>query len=496
MGCNSSKNRKGIIIKTKNCETQSVDTLEKLTIRSSTFVFYKTSSILLDYELGPPLGSGAFGSVRAAVLKSTNQERAIKTVRKDKILKDMQSKSKFFSEIEILRQLSNPNIVQLYEFYEDKRSFHLVTEKLNGGELFEFIVSSETISESIAAHFMVQVLRAVNYCHSRGVIHRDLKPENLLLERKSPKSVLKIIDFGASGLYSGSDHLKARFGTSYYIAPEVLRRDYNEKCDIWSCGVILYVLLSGRPPFVGRNDEEIMARVRKGTFSMTGSDWDKISKEAKDLIRLMMTFDMNKRISAEQALKHEWFSLALDITGQRVLPSIVNNMKSFRATEKLQHAVLAFIASHLNTKEDMRELAENFKVIDKNGDGKLSKEELIEEFSKGMTKESAEEEVARILELVDMDKNGFIDYSEFLTANLKKESILSMKNLDAAFKMFDIDGSGAITAHEIKKILGEDITSKDEIWRTIIEKADSDGDGQIDLHEFKEMMTRLITQSN
>jgi calcium-dependent protein kinase len=492
MGCNSSNTKKVFIIKSKNCETQSVDTLEKLTIRRSTFVFYKTTNILLDYELGPALGAGAFGSVRTAVHKQSGQERAIKTVRKDKILKDMQTKSKFFSEIEILRLLTHPNIVQLYEFYEDRKSFHLVTEKLNGGELFEFIVSSQHISESIAAHFMNQVLRAINYCHLRGIIHRDLKPENLLLDKRTPNSTLKIIDFGASGLFNGSENLKARLGTSYYIAPEVLRKNYNEKCDIWSCGVILYILLSGRPPFGGRNDEEILARVKKGVFSFSGHEWENVSKEAKDLISKMLTFDMNHRISAEEALKHDFFSRSLEISSPKSLSDVVENMKGFRATEKLQHAVLTFIASHLSNKEETKILAENFKAIDKNGDGKLSKEELLEEFMKSMNQEEAIQEVNRILELVDMDQNGFIDYSEFLTANLKKESILSIKNLENAFKMFDIDGSGAITAEEIKRILGDDVASKDQVWRSIIEKADRDGDGQIDLHEFKEMMLKLI----
>lgn len=491
MGCNACKHKTGVIVKTKRLETLPVDSPEKLAIRSSTFVFHKTSSLLIDYEIGPLLGSGAFGCVRTAVHKATGQERAIKTVKKEKVCKDMQARSRFFTEIDVLRQINHPNILQLFEFYEDAKSFHLVTERLYGGELFEYIVSSEVLSESIAAHFMRQVLSAINYCHKKGIIHRDLKPENLLLDKRSPTALIKIIDFGASALFNESEKLKARFGTSYYIAPEVLRRSYDEKCDLWSCGVILYILLSGRPPFPGRNDEEILNRVKKGVFYLTGPEWEPISPEAKDLITKLLEFNPTKRLSAEESLNHPWFSLNIQEKPSQIPQNILENLKSLRANEKLQHAVLTFISSQLNSKEEIRRQSEIFKSIDKNGDGKLSREELKEEFLKTMNEDEALNEVEKILCLVDLDQNGFIDYSEFLTASLKKETIMNKRNLEFVFKMFDIDGSGAISADEIKKILGEDVVAADGVWREIISKVDQDGDGQIDLKEFKDMMMKV-----
>lgn len=491
MGCSASNHKSGSIVKTQHMETLNIDSPEKLAIRRSTFVFHKTSNILIDYSIGPELGTGAFGSVRTAVHKATGQERAIKTVKKEKVCKDMQARSKFFTEIDVLRQINHPNILQLFEFYEDKKSFHLVTEKLNGGELFEFIVSSEMLSESIAAHFMQQILNAVNYCHKRGIIHRDLKPENLLLDRRSPNAILKVIDFGASGLINESEHLKVRFGTSYYIAPEVLRRNYTEKCDLWSCGVILYILLSGKPPFSGRNDEQILNNVKKGTYSLSTAEWEPISPEAKDLVSNLLQYDQSKRFSAEQALNHPWLTQNSPRNLRQITQNILENIKSFRANEKLQHAVLTFISSQLNSKEETRQLSENFKLIDKNGDGKLSKDELKEEFLKTMNELEAETEVERILGLVDMDQNGFIDYSEFLTVCLKKETILNKKNLEFVFNMFDIDGSGAISAQEIKKILGDEVLANDDVWLEIVKKVDQNGDGEIDLKEFKEMMMKV-----
>ena len=494
MGCNASSHKPRSIIKIHHLETLNVETPEKLAIRRSTFVFHKTTNVLLDYSIGPELGIGAFGSVRTAFHKATGQERAIKTVKKEKVCKDMQARSKFFTEIDVLREINHPNILQLYEFYEDKKSFHLVTEKLNGGELFEFIVSSEMLSESIAAHFIQQILNAVNYCHQRGIIHRDLKPENLLLDKRSPNAILKVIDFGASGLINESEHLKARFGTSYYIAPEVLRRDYTEKCDIWSCGVILYILLSGKPPFSGKTDDQIIKSVKKGVYSLSAPEWDSISPEAKDLVSSLLQFDPSKRFSAEQALNHPWFSHNPPKNFHQIPQNILQSLKTFRANEKLQHAVLTFISSQLNSKEETQQLSENFKLIDKNGDGKLSKDELKEEFLKTMNEFEAENEVERLLGLVDMDQNGFIDYSEFLTVCLKKETILNKRNLKFVFNMFDIDHSGAISAEEIKRILGEEVLANDGIWAEIVKKVDQNGDGEIDLKEFKDMMMRVADE--
>ncbi|OMJ66312.1 hypothetical protein SteCoe_36876 [Stentor coeruleus] len=495
MGCSSSKNTRNMVVKPRFLETQTpIDSPDKLPIRPGTFIFHKTSSLMKDYELGPILGQGAYGSVRTAVHKLTNQERAIKTVKKDKLTKDMQAHSKFFAEIDILRRIDHPNILKLFEFYEDNKSYHLVTEIIKGGELFDYIVGTGNITENIAMGFMKQILFAVNYCHKLGIVHRDLKPENLLLERKSSDGNLKVIDFGASTLFEGDKVLKNKYGTSYYIAPEVLKRSYNEKCDIWSCGVIMFVLLSGRPPFTGKNDEEIFEKIAKGSFSLMSQEWANVSEVAKDLLKKMLEYNPDLRYSAEQALNDPWFKTSPP-QSPKSLPSIINNMKSFHASEKLQHAVLTFITSQLSSKEETKNLGDIFKSIDTNGDGKLSRDELFQEFRKTMSYEEAEDEVNRILNCVDMDMNGFIDYSEFLISTMKKESLISKKNLETAFKMFDKDGSGYISASELKSILGENVKSPNNVWMEIISKVDKDGDGEISVAEFKDMMMKIFADS-
>ena len=180
----------------------------------------------------------------------------------------------------------------------------------------------------------------------------------------------------------------------------------------------------------------------------------------------MLEFNPALRISAEDALQDPWFTLSIEEKSFRMTPSTIENMKNFRATEKLQHAVLAFISSQLSSKEDTRQLADTFKAIDTNGDGKLSKQELLEEFLKTMTEEQAADEVERIFGSADMDQNGYLDYSEFLTATLKKETMISKKNLEATFQIFDRDGDGSISAEELKSLLGENILSEDGVWGT------------------------------
>lgn len=173
-----------------------------------------------------------------------------------------------------------------------------MTELLRGGELFDFIIKHKNLSESIAAHFLKQILSAIAYCHANSIVHRDIKPENLLLDSDSHKATLKVIDFGTSTLSEPSERLSKRFGTAYYIAPEVLERNYDNKCDIWSIGVILFILLSGSPPFSGRNDREILDNVRRGEYSMRGRVWDRVSTEAKTLVSRMLDMDPVRRPTA------------------------------------------------------------------------------------------------------------------------------------------------------------------------------------------------------
>ena len=227
----------------------------------------------------------------------------------------------------------HPNIVRLLEYYQDPDYFYLVTEYCEGGELFDQIINCGVFSEKLAAGIIRQILSAVVYCHDRHIVHRDLKPENLLLEYSNKTfeegNIVKVIDFGTSIEYNPTEKLKAKLGTAYYIAPEVLRGEYDEKCDVWSCGVILYIFLCGYPPFNGQNDNEIFQKIKKGKFVYPSPEWDNVSQQAKDLVNKMLHFDPKRRISAKEALDDVWIQTFMrDKNGNDARPLNMNQLKN------------------------------------------------------------------------------------------------------------------------------------------------------------------------
>ena len=237
------------------------------------------------------------------------------------------AKQELITEVSILKSLDHPNIVKLIEIYEDDRYYYLIQEYCSGSELFDKIQEFHSFSERQAAEYLRQILSAIHYCHEKGIVHRDLKPENLLLESKKPGAQLKVIDFGVSMKYKKGEKMHEKFGTPYYIAPEVLMRNYDEKCDIWSCGVILYILLCGYPPFNGPTDVEIMKSVKAGKFTFDDPDWKNISKEAKSLISKMLTYNPAKRLTAKGCLDDNWMKMST--SSGTLNSSILKNMTQF-----------------------------------------------------------------------------------------------------------------------------------------------------------------------
>jgi len=283
-------------------------------------------------------------------------------------------------------------------------------------------------------------------------------------------------------------------GTPYYIAPEVLFEKYDEKCDIWSCGVIMYILLCGYPPFNAETDNEILNKIKIGKFTFPDEEWDNVSAEAKDLITCMLAYAPGDRMSASDCLNHKWLTVNISLTNQpdrNFSIKCLNNMKKFHAERKLQQAALTYIVNHLVSKEDKNELLGLFQQFDKNGDGVLTREEILEGYKEFLGEMEAEKEADRIMAEVDIDKSGTIDYNEFILAALNRQKVLSKEKLEATFKMFDKDGSGTISAEEIKNVLG--VTFSDQkALDAVIKEVDINGDGEISLVEFKEMMVKLL----
>lgn len=286
-------------------------------------------------------------------------------------------------------------------------------------------------------------------------------------------------------------------GTPYYVAPEVLSGKYDEKCDIWSIGVIMYILLSGEPPFNGEDNNEILAKVKAGDYKFNHK-WRNISKQAKELIKRMLTFDPLKRINAQESLKHEWFNWIENKATKKdsvSLKSTLQDLSNFRIEQKMQQAALTYMANHLIGEEELKKLNNVFKQLDVDNNGKLSKEELMAGYNKIKGNQLTKEELEQLFIQADADNSGEIDYSEWVLAAANKNKLLSKENLEVAFKMFDEDGSGKISSDELKSVLGGHHSKHGEkFWKDMIEEVDENGDGEIDFEEFKKMMSKLLKQ--
>lgn len=465
--------------------------MDSLRVTQADFVVEKTGALRDLYRIGSKLGDGAYGSVRKITHRVTGEERAVKVIHK-KTLRSEKERETFFNEVSVLRALDHPNILKVYEFYQDDKNYYLITEMCTGGELFDRIINSGSFNEAKAAEYMRQILSVLSYCHERNIVHRDLKPENFLLDSPALDANLKVIDFGTAVFFSEGQLLDEKIGTPYYIAPEVLRRSYNEKCDVWSAGVNLYIFLAGYPPFGGNTDEAILKKISLGKFSFPSPEWDTISFDAKDFISKLLTFEPSQRVSAREALSHPWMENASRTPiNSEVSRSILNNLTNFRAQLSLQKATFSFIANQLSTKEERDEMIEIFKSLDTDNSGTLSRIELIDGYQLlyGLS-EDVEADVDRIMEQVDTNQSGEIDYSEFVAATIQKQRLLSRERLEVAFRTFDLDCNGTISADELKTMLGNQQDYSEGMWQEIINEADQNGDGVIDLREFTEMMLK------
>uniref|UniRef100_A0A3Q3M6P1 calcium/calmodulin-dependent protein kinase n=1 Tax=Mastacembelus armatus TaxID=205130 RepID=A0A3Q3M6P1_9TELE len=264
-----------------------------------------------EYQLYEELGKGAFSVVRRCVKVLSGQEYAAKIINTKKL--SARDHQKLDREARICRLLKHPNIVRLHDSISEEAHHYLIFDLVTGGELFEDIVAREYYSEADASHCIQQILEAVLHCHQMGVVHRDLKPENLLLASKSKGAAVKLADFGLAIEVEGDQQAWFGFaGTPGYLSPEVLRKDpYGKAVDLWACGVILYILLVGYPPFWDEDQHRLYQQIKAGAYDFPSPEWDTVTPEAKDLINKMLTINPAKRITAAEALKHPWISVSL-----------------------------------------------------------------------------------------------------------------------------------------------------------------------------------------
>ena len=450
------------------------------------FVDISDTSLREKYECVRQLGKGGYGKVFEVRNKITGDLYACKKLSKLNI-DDLE---RFKREIDILIKMDHPNIIKLFEVFEAPNSLYLIMEECKGGELFDKISeraeNNELYSEKDAAEIMRQVMSAIQYCHNNGICHRDLKPENLLFLKKEDEknNPLKIIDFGLSRKTLNAEKFTTKVGTPYYISPEILAGSYNEKCDIWSAGVILYVLLCGELPFNGSNDSEIYEKIKKMEVKFPPEKWDHISKEAKDLINHMLIPE-KERFTAGEVLSHPWFKIINKVSLEK-LNFDSKFFKRYFKNKQLKKIVLMYIASRLQESE-INDLKDIFKAFDKDNNGQISFNEFEEGLIKLKSKGIKINEFQSYFKSIDTDKNGKIDYTEFIASVLQKRIFLKEERLYEAFSMMDKEHSGKIGKEELMSVLKME-PSDDKYIAELIKNADLNGDGVIDYKEFLEFM--------
>jgi len=451
------------------------------------------------------LGSGAFGEVWLAHHKDLDADFAMKIIKKRK--NKMNDEKEILNEIEILKKLDHPKIVKVVEFYSTLKKYYIITEYCQEGELFNEIIKVGKFDEGQAAFIIHQILKAITYCHKMNIIHRDIKPENIMITNREKNGCLqvKLIDFGTAKIFE-KGHLENKYvGSSYYMAPEIIKRKYDEKCDLWSIGVILYILLTGRPPFDGNDDDEILENVKKGEYDKWAYPFPLLSPQSKDLIDKLLQYDPKKRLSADQAIDHPWFKSAefrkkdkVNTISPVLAKELIQNMTKYRSDNMLKCAVIAYLVHHIINSEECTEASKLFIKIDLNSDGKIEKHELIHGFEKywNISKKEAKEKVDLIFANLDTDFNGFIEYEEFVRAAVNSSIFMSQNYLKFAFNYFDRDSSGDITFEEIKKRFTQNAKNRNENidveLKEIFDSIDINGDGSISFNEFCKMMKNIM----
>ena len=474
---------------------------KKLVINKESFVTIKKGDITQNYEIIKKIGEGGYGKIYKVKNKESGDIRAMKQIMKSKI-PDIE---KFQNEIKILSMVDHPNIVRLFEVIEDDKYFNLLQELCTGGELLSKV--QKPLKEKEIAKIFKQIMSAIAYCHEKGIVHRDMKLENILFATEKEDSPIKIIDFGLSVLLGKKDinkekesndikkygykRMTTKVGTVYYISPEIIKGNYDEKCDIWACGVILYTLLSGYPPFNGQSDKDIYNMISQVKYDFDQPVWKNISKHAKELIKKMLSPAKN-RYTAAEVLNSKWLSVKLKKDDEKMNYYLdYKHIEKYKSYNKFKQAILTFIASRLSS-EESNKIRNLFCCIDEGQKGRITYEDfsnyIINECNIDDIQEK-QNEIKKAFMSVDIDHSNAIDYTEFLAANLEEEIYLKEEKLKEAFRIFDLEDVGFIKKEDIIRVLKLDnLDDKEKIVNKIIEDNDYDKDGKINFTDFTTAM--------
>ena len=467
---------------------------------TQTTIYTTTSSLQKDinniYKFKEVLGKGSFGVVRTGYrIKEISPHKiyAIKSIDKTKISqRDIDNLEK---EIDIISSLDHPNIARFYETFHDERYFHIVTELCRGKELSKLLKQNGgKLNERKCRIIIMKILHAINYCHSHGIVHCDLKPDNIIFESPNEDEEnedilnlldLKLLDFGLSSRIKKNEKLNNTVGTAYFIAPETIKGEYDEKCDVWSIGVILYYILSGKFPFTGNSNFEIFEKIQKSepVFKNLFKD---ISQNAIDFIKKCLVKNPNERPSAKECLSHPWLEPIFKHIHSDVFlkDNLILNFTSYHKCPQLKKLILKYLVNNMGHTE-LGPYKSAFYAFDFKNQGIVTKTDIKKIFNL-YNVDTTETQIKNIMSICDEPSNSFLTYSEFICCCINIGDVLTPEKLINTFLFFDLDNNLLIDSNDLKNTLlrcGRDVINQKDIEKIILE-ATKETDNKININQF------------
>jgi len=444
------------------------------------------------YQFRRTLGKGASCRVVEAIDKEDKSKKlAIKIMSKERAI----CQTLYDHEVAILSQIQHKNIVRFIDGTEDESNFYVLTGLCEGGELFDRIVNHQyKITEKVAASLIQDMLFSIEYLHGKNIVHRDLKPENFVFESNDNDANIVLIDFGCAKQVDDEKEYKDLVGTVYYLAPELAAQSSRVsktgkvlKCaDIWSIGVIAYVMLTGRPPFKGRTNKDIFTRIIKDELKFPGDV--ELSDAFKDFVRKALVKNPHKRLTIEDALRHPWVQgkMAAEI---QLNKDVIRYLRQFNYQSKLKKAITRCLAKNMS-QEPEKEVHRHFTRLDKDGNGFLAADELkLLLLDMGFAPVAAQQEAENMLKSADENNDGQVDFEEFKQVWHRKLLSQHDQYIHRVFAVFDDNGDGFIDAKELQSVLGDDF----ENIQAMIKEVDVNNDGKLSFEEFQRAMQEEAT---
>ena len=497
------RNIRGVTGIDKSFLSQKLIKLEmSIPVLAETLIIQQKGKLKENYEIIKKIGSGPLGSVYKAKNVYLKNIVAIKIIKKSKDSNDDELNIK--EQINILKKLSHPNIVKIYEFYITDNNYQLITEYCKK-EFSKYIKRSFT--EKQLAVIFYQILSGLSYLHEQKIIHRNIKLKNIMILEKEEDIIskeeyywIKIVDFHTAEIFKRNQKIINKNFNSYFSSPEGLKNNYLEKSDIWSVGIILHIALTGKVPFDGKTDEEINYKIANIPYNNLDPRLLAHSSEVKDLLEKLLEKDINKRFTANEALNHEWFQkyngrALFSNFHQDEIQQYINNLCNYSCESKISQLVLAFIVHNIPESISIYNILKLFRYFNLSGNCKLTKAEL----KKGLYNYRNEEQVNKIVDqlflLLDGDNNGYIEFEEFLRACVDKKHILTKENIWYAFKFLDNKNENAIDVETLMKAFDAKPNKMLEaVFNKTLNNGDKDHNGKITFDEFEEIILNTLKE--